>query len=1097
MQNAKLSGACLFMLMTLFHSLGISQTTTATLTGIVTDESGAVLPQAELRVTNTATGVARTVATDAAGRYLVSQLPPGPYELVVTMAGFDTLARRGITLALGQEASLTLTMRVGSVNEQVTVTGEAPVVNTSTSALTAVMEQKRILELPLNSRDFKMLALVQPGVSNGRRTTGQLGTLSISMSGSRPEQTGYLLDGTNIKSGSGAPSNAANVMLGVESVQEFQVLTSNYSAEFGGSSGGLMSMITKSGTNQLHGSLYYSLRNSALDARDFFVKKKDVFARNQFGGAAGGPVKREHTFFFFNYEGLLNRQTRSAQVFVPDDNTHLGRLPNGTQVQVAQSIRPYLDLWPRANGPLVLNNGLPTGSATLNSSGANPITVNYYQGRVDQQITDEHSIFTRVTFDRGSRITPGAFGEAYSSTNASSGKSYATVQHQYIITPRLVASTRMSFNRSTSQGSLLLGGDYPQNLKLILDLPPSFTFPGVTRWDPATAGAKGADQVWQFQETIAYVRGAHSIKAGVDIQQLRSNSASVSDASLGGNLGWNTLQDFLTDARMSTLEIKAGGSSHRSFTQKVFGLYFQDDWTFRRGLTLNLGVRYEPFTTPAEKHNRVSVVKDWVHATSFDVGVPFWDNPSLKNFSPRVGFAWDPTGAGKTAVRGGFGLFDVLLLPQHYSTPATKNPPFIATIVTVQGNLATVLTDVARVAPTVMTPVMSPDSFMEITQWDLDTSYEMKMNLSVERQLGQNLSVSASYIGGRGVHLWRNLDVNTVASIEVDGRPFVIDTIARTDGYPALLGQGPTLRVNPNTGVGTSRASDAQSFYNALQLQVKKRLSRGLQLGGWYTWSKNVDDTTTSTGNLDFNDFQTSQPYNPKSDRARSSLHIGQNMVVNGVYQIPSLIQSGFASHLLGGWQVSSIFSASDGVPFATLISGRNAPDKSRSTGRGRPDLVAGRSNRDITSGTTAGCTLVNGIPGPYNASALPAALSVAPGQKLGTPELYFDPCAFRLPPAGFYGNEGRNILVGPGLVNFDFSLLKSVPLGIGEGTRLEFRADIFNIFNRTQFSIPSTAQVTVLNPAPAARSYIASAGRISTTANPPRSLQFGLKVSF
>jgi hypothetical protein len=297
--------------------------------------------------------------------------------------------------------------------------------------------------------------------------------------------------------------------------------------------------------------------------------------------------------------------------------------------------------------------------------------------------------------------------------------------------------------------------------------------------------------------------------------------------------------------------------------------------------------------------------------------------------------------------------------------------------------------------------------------------------------------------------------------------------------------------------VANGTPSDAQSFYNALQLQVKKRLSRGLQIGGWYTWSKNVDDTTTSTGNLDFNDFQTSQPYNPKSDRARSSLHIGQNMVLNGVYQIPSLIHSGFASQLLGGWQVSSIFSASDGVPFASLISGRNAPDQSRSTGRGRPDLVAGRNNSNITSGSTAGCTLVSGVPGPYNSSPSLATSSVAPGQKLGTPELYFDPCAFSLPPAGFYGNEGRNIMIGPGLVNFDVSLLKSIPLRLGEGTRLEFRADAFNLFNRTQFSIPSTAQVTVLNPAAASRSFIAGAGKISTTANPPRNLQFGLKVTF
>ncbi len=1033
-------------------TLGISQTTTATLSGVVTDQSGAVLPQAQLTVINVATGAERSVTADTAGRFVVSQLPPGPYDVTVIAPGFATLVRRGLTLALGQEANLTLSMEVGAVNEQVMVTGEAPVVNTSNSAITSTMEQQRILDLPLNGRDFKMLSLVQPGVTNGRRTTGQLGTLNISIGGSRPEQTGYLLDGTNIKSDRGAPSNAANVMLGVESVQEFQVLTSNYSAEFGGSSGGIMNMITKSGSNELHGSLYHSLRNSTLDARDFFAPKKDPFKLNQFGGSLGGAIKKDKTFFFGNYEGLRQRLFKSNQVVVPDDSVHQGLVPDGrgglTPVAVAPEIRPYLDLWPRANGPKLFDrNGFATGSAVLNSSGSNPVTVNYYQVRADQHLTDKQSIFTRVTFDRGDRISSGAFGEDDSSSVSTNNKSYAVVQHQYILTPLFLATARVSYNRSSGASNLVLGRPYPQNLKLILNLPPSFAYPGVTRWDPATAGSRTAANRYQIQEGLQYVRGAHSMKFGGDIQKARNNDEAVSDASLGGHFEWNTMQQFLTDARMSVLEIKAGGSAHRSFTQNIYGTYFQDDWSLRRNLTLNLGVRYEPYSVPAEKYNRVSVVKDWVHATAFDVGVPYWQNPSLKNISPRVGFAWDPKGDGKTAIRGGFGIFDVLLQYYHYSTPATKNPPFIATIVTVQGNLGSVLSDVARVGPTVLTPLMTPDSFMEITQWALDPSYEMKTNLSVERQLGRNLSVSASYLGGRGIHLWRNSDVNASPSIQVNGRPFV------AAGTP---------RVNRNTGVGTTRYSDAQSFYNALQLEVKKRLSRGFQIQGFYTWSKNVDDTTTSVGNLDFNDFQTSQPYNPKADRGRSSLHLGQNMVVNGVYLIPSPVPSGFASYLLDGWQLSSIFSVSSGVPFSALISGRNAPDQNRSPGRGRPDLTAGRKQSNIVS---------------------------------GDPNQYFDPTAFYLPPPGFYGNEGRNIMIGPGLVNFDVSLVKNVPLRFREGSRLQFRAEFFNLFNNAHFSIPNSAQLQVLNPTNG--QYIAGAGRITTTANPARQVQLGLKLGF
>ncbi|MBI3895044.1 MAG: TonB-dependent receptor, partial [Acidobacteria bacterium] len=912
----------------------------------------------------------------------------------------------------------------------------------------------------------------------------------ISMAGSRPVQQGYLLDWTIIKTGGGTPSNSAGVMVGVESIQEFQVLTSGYSAEFGGSSGGLMSMVTKSGTNELHGSLYYTLRNDALDARGFFAPEKDPFKRNQWGGTIGGPIKKDKAFFFGNYEGLAQRELASGRALVPDENMHLGLLPAGRladgtcglkQVKVADSIRPYLDLWPRENGGNVLSaNGCPSGIAVLNSTGSRPIDSNYYLGRVDYNLTNDQTLTTRVNLDRGNRISPSAWGEAYSSSKNTSGKTYVMVQHQYIITPLLLSTMRVSFNRSPSTSELVMGIDYPENLKFVLGLPPGFTFPGVTRWEPNTAGSKGANEVRQISGNLAYVRGGHSMKFGTNIQSLVDYSGSISDASRGGNLQWATAEQFLTDARMNTLEIKAiGGHTHRQFTQKIYGFYFQDDWNVSRTLTLNLGLRYEPYSVPKEKHNRVSVVKDWVTATSFDVGVPFWKNPSKKDLSPRVGFAWDPTGSGNTAVRGGFGIFPVLLQPQHYGTPSNKNPPFIATIVTVQGNLASLRADLERVSPTVLTAKMNPNSFMEITEWDLSGSYEMKYNFTVERQLGQNLGVSVAYIGGRGNHLWRNLDVNTAASIQVDGpggmRPFV------PAGAP---------RVNPNTGVGTSRMSDAQSFYNALQFEVKKRLSRGFQVGGFYTWSKNVDDTTTSIGNLNFQDFQTSQPYNPKADRARSSLHVGQNIVINGVYQIPSLAQEGFLSHLFGGWQISSIFTATDGVPFSPLISGRNAPDRSRSTGRTRPDLVAGRHNEDITQGTSAGCTFVGGVPGPYDPNN---PNSIAPGTKLGTPELYFDHCAFYLPPPGFYGNAGRNIMIGPGYLNFDASLLKRIPVGLGEGTRLEFRAEFFNLFNRTNFSIPETR--TVLNPT--TRVNIPAAGKINSEATPPRQLQFGLKLTF
>ena len=345
---------------------------------------------------------------------------------------------------------------------------------------------------------------------------------------------------------------------------------------------------------------------------------------------------------------------------------------------------------------------------------------------------------------------------------------------------------------------------------------------------------------------------------------------------------------------------------------------------------------------------------------------------------------------------------------------------------------------------------MTPNTLMDFIQYNLNPTYELKMNVTVERQLPGGMSVSLGYLGDRGTHLWRLDDVNDPFPTIVNDRPFI-----------------PTgaTRPNPNVGVGTVRFSDAKSFYNGMQIEVKKRFSHGFQFQSAYTWSKNVDDSTTGVAQTDFvpgGVGNTNQPYNPKADRGLSALNIGQTFVINGIYQIPSLAHSGIASVVLGGWQVANIFTANSGAPFTAFISGRNAQDQSRQAGVQHPDLVAGRSFSSIVT---------------------------------GDPNAYFDPKAFFLPPPGFYGNAGRDILTGPGLMNFDISLQKNTPLKIGEGRRLEFHADFFNLFNRANFANPRAAQAQVLNPANG--QVIAGAGKITSTVTNPRQMQFGLKIIF
>jgi hypothetical protein len=1036
-------------------SPGRAQMTTATVSGTVTDATGAVIPTVKVTVTNTATGVTRSTLTDEAGRFVVPQLSPGPYEITSASPGLALLVRKGITLEIGQEVNLPLAMTPGAVSEQVTVTSEAPLVSTGTSSVAGVVDEKRIVNLPLNGRDFSQLPLLTPGVTANRNTSTSttMGyATKVSMGGSRPDVTAWMLDGTNIKgiTNFGTPASVAGVMMGVDAVQEFQVLVSNYSAEFGGTSGGVINMVTKSGTNKLHGTAYEYLRNSALDARNFFdSSEKPAFKRNQFGASFGAPIKKDKTFFFSNYEGIVQRQGLTTVAIVPDANAHRGLIPGAggalQQVAVAPSIQPYLDLWPLANGP-----GVGGGLATLYAPTNRPVEENYFMARVDHQLTERQSIFARFTYDQGTLTTPDALPITNSTVDTRTR--YYTLQYQNVFTQRFLASTRLAYNRTNLLSNNTPTVSVPASAIFFNSgLPPQLSFPGVTGFGPTTtAQFVRLQNLYQFQENLQYVRSAHTMKFGADIQHIGYNqyrSAPGNNASFG----WSSLQAFLQDSRLQSFSATAEGadrSQPRSWVQYVYGVYFQDDWRLRRNVTLNLGLRYEPFSVPTEKYGRFGTVKDWTKDTVFltgQGGTPLWKDPSKKNFSPRVGFAWDVTGDGKTAVRGGFGIFFVDLLNTYYGTPGQLNPPFFAQVTTVQGNLASARADVAQASPAALSPILNPNSSKTLIDWNLKPSYEMKYNLSVERQLGGDVSVVAGYLSGRGVHLWRTASIHAAPSITVDGRPFV------AAGTPA---------INPNTGQGGIRYSDTQSFYNALLLEVKKRFSRSFQLQTAYTFAKNVDDGTAGGVSGVGNDGSTSQPYNPKADRGLSGLHQAHTLVINGAYMLPSPIKSGLLSRFVDKWQMSSILTAHSGEPFTVFSSGFNAPNLVNSAGQQHPDLVAGRTSSNIVT---------------------------------GNPDQYFDPTAFVLPAPGFYGNAGRNILIGPGLFNFDLSLKKSIPLGGKEGQHVEFRAEAFNLLNHSNFAIPANTQV--LNAT--TRSYVAGAGKITKTVTSSRQLQFSIKVTF
>jgi outer membrane receptor protein involved in Fe transport len=1038
------------------HSLLFAQT--ATISGTVSDQSGALIPGAQATVANTETGGQRVADTNERGRFTVPQLPPGRYQVTVVKEGFETLVRSGITLAVGQAANLNLALTVGAVNQQVTVSAEAPLVDTSNSSVSGVIEERRIQELPLNGRDFSQLALVEAGVQAARTTNSSVQKgfgERIVIAGSKADQTGWLLDGTNIKSMSnfGTPGSASGLLLGVDAVREFQVLTSSYSAEYGGGSGGVISMVVKSGTNELHGTVFEFHRNDDLDARNYFDVGKPPFVRNQFGFSLGGPIRRNKTFFFGNYESLRAREAFTEFVNVPDENIHRGLIPNAsggfTQVQIASSIMPYLPLWVLPNRGLILDSrtGFPTGRGEYMTVTSSQVNQNYFVTRADHRLGDNQSLFSRFTFDQGDDQRPNS-ASWISERIAETRTRYATVQYERIITPRFLATSRVAYNRTDLGEHSVLVTDYPESLRIFNNKAPSLGYPDVTALGPGD-GFRNVQNLYQGQQNFVHTGGNNTVKFGVDYQKVGLNTdGGPRDF---GSFTWDNVQTFLEDRVLSGFDMRAPGSSaQRTFVQHVVGLYVQDDWRWRPNFTWNLGLRYEPFTTPAEKHDRISVVKDWVTATEFDTGVPFWDNSSGKNFSPRVGFAWDPRGDGKTAVRGGFGMFYQVYLGSYYRTPAVKNPPFAAQFE--QGiptwNLAGAVGAVNRLAPLLLSKTMNPEGFMETLQWDIDPAYEVKFNFTVERELPGNMSASAGYIGGRGNHLWRSAFTNIAVPVNINGR------------LTAIPG---TLRPNRNIGEGTHRYSDVKSFYNALLLSVKKRFSRGFLFQTSYTLSKNIDDSTSGVGNTDYGDQRrTLYAYvDTKGDRGLSGLHQGQSLTINGVWALPSPASSGIASYILGGWQASGIFTASDGNPFYVGSSGRQVPTIFGASAQVRPDWIGG--DRAFSSAINPGDT-----------------------------EHYFDTSVFGIPAVNTLGNAGRNILIGPGHLNFDLNLVKNIPLPIKEGSRLEFTGGFFNLFNNPSFGQPSSAVWNGTNGRP-----VPEAGRIRSVKNRARQIQLGLKLTF
>jgi hypothetical protein len=1033
-----------------------SQVSTGTISGIVRDSTGAVVPNAKVVVLNEGTGIARTIDTDAEGRYSAPSLSLGNYRVTGTREGFQTEIRSGIVLTVGREAAVDLTLTVGSVTQALEVTGEAPLVETSSASLGSLVDDHTIRALPLNGRSYDQLALLQPGVTltSPGQTSGApfpAGTgKRFSVGGQRANSNNFLLDGTNINDhANGTPGGAAGTNLGVDTIQEFKIFTSAYKAEFGHSDGGVVTAITRSGTNDYHGTVFEYIRNSVLDARNFFDvgSSPPSFKRNQFGGVFGGPIKKDKLFFFAGYEGLRQGLGTTQIATVPTVLARQGILPTGT-VKVNPTVLPILDFYPLPNG-----RDFGDGTAEFISSPTVVTNEDNVMARVDYQLNAKTGIFGRYSLDQDNLNAPLSLPTEVQTS--SSRRQYSTIQANTVFGPATVNNFRFAYNRSRASFDQLAIPPADSDLSII----PGQALGTFQIGAVQTAGARTitplgstngqGGYLWDFNifewgDDITRIVGKHTIKAGVDLQRMRDNTVNANQ--LNGAYTFTTFNTFLA-GQSSNLQVgtPAGVPGYWGLRQTEAGVYIQDDYRVTSRLTLNLGFRWEAVTDPVSANGQMAILPS-PSATSTVISDKFF-SIGKKNFEPRFGLAWRLNESGKTVLRAGGGIYHNQILPWAYAVQLkippffgvlnVTNPPFPNGYAALGGATQGLLT-LNVMAPYQKTPVSD------------------QYTVSIQQQLQKNLVLQVAYSGNRGNHLQTETEADSpIPTILPDGQAF----------YPA----GDPRRNTAWAGIRLYQM-DGNSVYNAGTISLQRQSASGFRGQIFYTYAKATDVATNVSGGDSVRSPNiTLDPEDRNLDWGLSEFDIRNAVGYNFSYPLPVRVQSRFAGLFVNGWTLDGIGTFTSGQPFTARLSTAVSRNLSSVLAE-RPNLNPGFS-LNPTSGTTVGCP---GIPA---------------GQPLGTADRYYDPCAFSLPAAGTYGDVGRDTIIGPGVEDVDFALEKVFKQT--EKIRTTFRVETFNALNHTNLGLPNTSALTsagAANPA---------AGRITYTTTSSRQIQFGLRINF
>ncbi len=943
----------------LFAAGASSQTQLATVSGAITDPSGAVVPGVSVTIVSQGTGLKRTALTDTAGEYRFAGLPIGNYSLRFEKAGFQSQVREGLQLNSAAEVTIDSQLAIGDLPQQTTVSANVAGIDNTTSTSAGLLPEQSLTELPLDNRDLFSAVMLEPGVapnpSSGPSLLSSGKSGQVAINGIRPSMTNVLIDGVDATDPvfGYSPAGASGFFLGLNELAEVRVLTQTFNAEYGGHGGAVIEMITKPGSNQFHGSLWESYRGASLDAKNYFdlgASPIPQFVRNQFGAGLGGPLKHNRTFFFANYEGFRQVQATTAIATVPDALAHRGLLPSAANpsactntnpsgcvaVAMNPSIQPFLSVLPPSNGP---DNGDGTGELITANKGNT--REDHGMLRIDHNFSSTHSLFARYTVDDSSALVPyvgtppGTYVPGFPAFHPARNQ-YGAVQDRTILGDGWSNELRFGVNRTTASSSI--DNTHPGlSISLLPDRPfGMIDIPGMSLLGNSPIFPLGDfSTVYQVQDQLSRTIGRHTLKFGLEFRRLQENGPfdfavnglySFADLTPYGFAAFSAnpaLEFFLQGLPLSYVGVNpSSANSDRGYRETFASGFAQDFVRVNSRLTVNFGLRYDFYSNPTEAFGRESAFPNPATDSAPVAGKLFASTP-LDLLSPQAGFAWNVFGDGKTVVRSGFGIYRDQLPAILFSLARALPPTF-------------------GLEEFVFPQLLNPQNAAETLPLDGITvtyrpkfPYALEYNLDVERELPQGMILSAGYFGTRGNHLTREAEEN----------PF----------EPAL-----GHRYNPNLASPLAAVStDGQSFYNSFQVSVSKHYANNLFWQASYTLAHSVDDASVDFSVESVNDSPESQNvFDRKGDRGPSDFDIRHNFVANVVYGLPG------RGRLLGGWQLSALANVHSGLPFTPVLDFDNADLQSLLIPE-RPNLVGN----------------------PYT--------GVCPnGDRVGTPSCWFNPSA-------------------------------------------------------------------------------------------------------